>query len=220
MTDYTFKTYPKIPRLNKLGWTITEKIDGTNGLIRIVLLPDVLQIHDEYVYKDLTPVEALTAGAIAIVGPFAVFAGSRSRWLKPGKTTDNFGFAQWVYDNADQLVACLGEGSHYGEWWGLGIQRGYGQQKKWFTLFNPDRYPQVAEAGVQIKEGLLLGKVPVLSRGNTIDQLVYGIEQGKLLLSYGSFIVPSFPKPEGFVVQLQDRLHKVILDGDETKVAG
>ena len=66
-----------------------------------------------------------------------VAVGSRKRWIAPGKSTDNFGFAGWV----ERLLG-LGEGIHYGEWYGSGIQSGYGlvDGEKRFALFNTDRW--------------------------------------------------------------------------------
>jgi hypothetical protein len=68
-----------------------------------------------------------------------MLAGSRSQYITPER--DNHGFARWVQDDADELWA-LGEGRHFGEWWGSGIQRGYGLQKgeKRFSLFNVARW--------------------------------------------------------------------------------
>jgi hypothetical protein len=62
-------------------------------------------------------------------------AGSRNRWIKVGD--DNYGFAAWVEANKEELRK-LGPGRHFGEWWGNGIQRGYGLPKgdKRFSLFN------------------------------------------------------------------------------------
>lgn len=34
----------------------------------------------------------------------------------------------------------LGEGRHFGEWWGKGIQRGYGLEERRFSLFNTARW--------------------------------------------------------------------------------
>src|SRR5271157_773876 len=65
----------------------------------------------------------------------AILAGSRNRWLT-WPTQDNFGFAKWVQDNREELLK-LGPGRHYGEWWGVGIQRGYGLSERRFSLFNP-----------------------------------------------------------------------------------
>src|SRR6185369_4596522 len=66
-----------------------------------------------------------------------VYAGSRNKWITPEE--DNFGFAKWVKSNHDELLK-LGPGSHFGEWWGLGIQRGYGLKQKKFSLFNVKRW--------------------------------------------------------------------------------
>ena len=76
---------------------ITEKIDGTSGTIYIP--PD-----DE---------------------PYYALAASRNGWITPEK--DNFGFAKWVQENAEELQK-LGPGWHRGEWWGQGIQRGFKKQ--------------------------------------------------------------------------------------------
>ena len=52
-----------------------------------------------------------------------IIAGSRTRWITPD--SDNFGFARWGEQHRVELAA-LGPGRHFGEWWGSGIQRGYG----------------------------------------------------------------------------------------------
>ena len=53
-----------------------------------------------------------------------------------------FGFARWVETNRERLITLLGPGLHFGEWWGSGIQRGYGLTKgdKRFSLFNVERH--------------------------------------------------------------------------------
>src|SRR5512139_3329369 len=56
---------------------------------------------------------------------------SRTRIITP--EDDNFGFSRWAYENKDELMK-LGEGHHFGEWWGNGIQRGYGLTEKRFSL--------------------------------------------------------------------------------------
>src|SRR5271170_4782953 len=66
-----------------------------------------------------------------------VFAGSRSQWITPEQ--DNFGFARWVAENKEELLK-LGPGSHFGEWWGAGIQRRYDLKEKRFSLFNTHRW--------------------------------------------------------------------------------
>lgn len=66
---------------------------------------------------------------------WVVTAQSRTRVITPGKN-DNFGFAAWVQSNYYALADLLGPGYHYGEWWGQGIQRGYGLKERRFSLFN------------------------------------------------------------------------------------
>ncbi|TFH36187.1 MAG: hypothetical protein E4G93_02560, partial [Dehalococcoidia bacterium] len=53
-----------------------------------------------------------------------LWVGSRNRWITPEK--DNCGFARWAHENRSELFGILGEGRHFGEWWGQGIQRRYG----------------------------------------------------------------------------------------------
>ena len=81
-----------------------------------------------------------TNSQVMVLEDGRVLAGSRNRWITPGKTTDNHGFAQWVEAHAADLRDGLGVGQHFGEWWGSGIQRGYGQDCKRFSLFNTHRW--------------------------------------------------------------------------------
>lgn len=63
---------------------------------------------------------------------------SRKRLITP--TDDNYGFASWVTDNREELIG-LGEGYHYGEWAGEGIQRNpLGMEGKSLFLFNTFRW--------------------------------------------------------------------------------
>jgi hypothetical protein len=147
--------------------------------------------------------------AIVYVGPEGqVQAGSRSRWITP--EADNFGFAKWVAEHVDELKM-LGPGYHYGEWYGSGIQRGYGllNGDKRFALFNVDRWrdgraPRPACCGV----------VPVLGQGTGEDVVEAALER---LRDEGSVVVPGFKKPEGVVVyhRASQSLYKVTLDNDE-----
>ncbi len=111
MTLPDFTKWPSIQRLSSEVCYLTEKIDGTNGVI--------------YVPESATE---------------PVLAGSRERWLTnedgspPDKTKDNFGFGLWVHENAPDLRR-LGPGRHYGEWHGAGIQRKYGLTERRFALF-------------------------------------------------------------------------------------
>jgi hypothetical protein len=126
-----FKPFPKMGRLSR-NCTITEKLDGSNAQITIVPLED----HD----IDLRDPNIIALDFQEGTGRyFVMYAGSRNRWLTPGKTTDNFGFARWAQENCTELFM-LGEGTHFGEWYGAGIQRGYGLTEKRFALFNVGRW--------------------------------------------------------------------------------
>ena len=106
-----FAKWPSIQRLSSEICWITEKIDGTNGVI--------------YIPEDPNQ---------------PILAGSRERWLSnedgtpPEKGRDNFGFGAWVYERRDALRR-LGPGTHYGEFHGAGIQRRYNLQDKRFASF-------------------------------------------------------------------------------------
>jgi RNA ligase len=171
-----FDPFPKIGRFSR-SIVITEKIDGTNAQIAI----EPLAGYGPTDYE----------GAVAVVNDHAICAGSRSRWLKPGKATDNFGFAAFVAEHAGELID-LGPGRHFGEWWGAGIQRGYGLKEKRFSLFNVTRWV------VERPHPACVGVVPMLYRGEfhsdaVMDAII------KLELK-GSRAAPGFMKPEGVIV--------------------
>lgn len=129
-----FRSFGKIPRLTR-EMIITEKINGTNGII-----------------------------AIGDNGEFQV--GSRHKWFTDENgviQSDNAGFAQWAVKNRDCLML-LGAGVHYGEWWGKGIQCGYGLSDKRFSLFNVSRWSNDNDRPV------CCGVVPTLYVGLTIEK--------------------------------------------------
>ncbi len=222
--SYEFKSFPKIPRLGRFTYSITEKLDGTNGIVHITPLPEFCAQQCGRCANEcdgLVQVGALEAGSVAVVGNMAVFAGSRTRWVQPGKGTDNYGFAQWVRDNADELVRVLGEGTHYGEWWGQGIQRNYGLTKRRFTLFNTHRYQSLPTVGSEDQDNCIVTKVPLLSIGNALGGIQQDIDAVvSTLRTKGSIAAPGCLNPEGVVLYLDGTLHKVIINGDEQKVAG
>lgn len=165
-----FKAWPKTPRLFR-DVVITEKIDGTNAAVVI----------SEHPFG--THVNGPPADAALVFGPgkmgnggnpvceYLVSAQSRNRVITPDR--DNFGFARWVHANARKLAATLGEGYHYGEWWGQGIQRGYGLDHKRFSLFNVSRWGDIDLSAVDSLS--VLGDVPLgdleTSIGNIIEEL-------------------------------------------------
>lgn len=78
-----------------------------------------------------------------------ILTGSRTRWIT--SQDDNYGFAKWVEGNKQELLK-LGAGRHFGEWWGNGIQRGYGLPKgeKRFSLFNTIRWVEYGQTPMRI----------------------------------------------------------------------
>ena len=165
--------------------------------------------------RDITISEKIdgTNAAVIIAEDGLVAAQSRSRIITPD--ADNFGFARWVYEHAAELLAHLGPGRHFGEWWGSGIQRKYGMtgRDKRFSLFNTARY-----AGLEVDfgdDGTWLGTVPVLYQG-PFDQAE--IDRALLHLKiYGSRASEGFMDPEGIIVfhSAAQQMFKVTIQGDE-----
>lgn len=147
-----------------------------------------------------------TNAQVFITGTGEVFAGSRSRWLTP--EADNFGFARWVEGNRTDLLN-LGPGAHFGEWWGAGIQRRYGQKEKRFSLFNVQRWSD------DLARPSCCGVVPVLWSGNFSDLDTKTILYR--LCNEGSVAAPGFMDPEGIVVwhEAARQLFKKTIKGDE-----
>ena len=178
-SEQDFKKFPKIARYWR-DCVITEKIDGTNGVIYI---------------DDL--------------GNFKV--GSKSRWLSaPGdKPNDNHGFAAWAYANEHELLK-LGQGYHYGEFWGNGIQRGYGLPKneRRFSLFNTVKWSD------PVNRPSCCYVVPILFTGLHCDIAIYDCLDE--LRKNGSKAAP-FMNPEGIVIHhsASNVLFKVTLENDE-----
>lgn len=139
--------------------------------------------------------------------------GSRNRWIVP--FDDNYGFARWAHEHADELLT-LGPGHHYGEWWGSGIQRGYGltNGEKRFSLLNALRWSD--ELG---KRPACCHVVPVLYRDVFCTEAVF--DTSLKLSLYGSQAAPGFMNPEGIVVYhtASKQLYKYTLDGDGHKSA-
>jgi hypothetical protein len=166
--------------------------------------------------RDITVTEKIdgTNAAIGITDDEVIYAQSRKRLITPA--ADNFGFAAWVEQNAMALIATLGPGLHFGEWWGSGIQRGYGLTKgeKRFSLFNTGRWHGVAFDSVPG-----LGVVPVLYEGPFKREDILPPWEDALddLLKFGSKAAPGFGNPEGVVVyhHAANLMFKVTLEGDE-----
>lgn len=201
-----FEAWPKTPRLRKPA-IYTEKIDGTNGAV-------VVKELNPYNYHfSLDDGDVVQNGNVIIVEReetetyFAVAAQSRKRLISP--QDDNFGFARWVHENAHALVEVLGEGRHFGEWWGSGIQRGYGLKngERYFSLFNVSRWNEKDEdtdmllphGKVELETIPQLRTVPLLATTETFDtEHVNWILS--LLESEGSQAVDHLWDAEGVIV--------------------
>lgn len=168
-----FQSFPKMPRLSR-EVIISEKIDGTNAQILIAANDKLFLTTGRAVYQN---------------DEFSIFAGSRTRWITPAD--DNAGFARWVVEHAEELLQ-LGPGRHFGEWWGQGIQRGYGLKEKRFSLFNVSRWSGDSE------RPSCCHVVPELYRG-PFDTNIIELELD-LLRTGGSLAAPGFMRPEGIVV--------------------
>jgi hypothetical protein len=118
-----------------------------------------------------------------------LYTGSRSRWITPQQ--DNYGFARWAYEHADELLK-LGPGRHFGEWWGAGIQRNYGLKERRFSLFNSGRWSNAENRPACV------GVVPVLYAGIFTEDAVENALW--TLRACGSQAAPGFMQPEGIVV--------------------
>jgi hypothetical protein len=161
---------------------ITEKIDGTNAAVLI--------FSDQYGKK------------------FAV-AQSRKRFITPDD--DNYGFAKWVDDNEKALIETLGEGRHFGEWRGQGIQRKYGLKERRFSLFNVTRFA----------DDPTLAAVPGLSVVPVLYQGPFSTSRAQIALldlkETGSVAAPGFPNPEGIIVYhtAGNLLFKMTIENDD-----
>lgn len=127
--------------------------------------------------------------AIGVLDDGTVYAQSRKKLITP--EADNFGFARWVDTNKDVLQVLLGPGLHFGEWWGRGIQRGYGLEGKQFSLFNTSRWE-----GLEHEIGI--NTVPVLYQG-MFNEMEIRLALADLEIQ-GSKAAPGWMDPEGVIV--------------------
>jgi phage tail protein X len=200
LTEPRFQAWPKIPRMRNM--IITEKIDGTNAAIGV-------SQHAFGTHVDGWPDSATSAFSKTDIDDagmpnteYLVWAQSRTRLIRP--EDDNYGFARWVWDHADELAPFLGPGLHYGEWWGQGIQRRYGMTEKRFSLFNTKRWGWMRspELPDDVYTPPQIDCVPILR--------VHGIDTGVIedtlddLMANGSVAAPGFSEPEGIVVYFPD----------------
>jgi hypothetical protein len=210
MSAIEFQGWPKTPRLNK-DIVITEKMDGSNAAVIIEQHPfgTSLESEDPYlldvVLLDLNDETGLPEYE------YHVGAQSRKRLIRPGE--DNYGFAGWVKENAFDLATALGPGRHFGEWWGLGIQRRYDLDHKRFSLFNTHRYSKTAFGDFGLHQ---VDTVPVIYQGpfgqDAIDRAVENLRD------FGSYHphADGFDPAEGVIVfhSASKQVYKVLLEND------
>ena len=176
----SYPSFSSIERLENLYCHITEKVDGTNGLI---------YIGDKY--EAYYPYELIRFG-------------SRNRWITT--EDDNCGFANFfsqykaeLDDIIDLIRLEKGEvekgysSQIYGEWFGKGIQRGYNLEAKFFMPFSEYFATKMIDAGIAHI------KMPVtLYSGKFSVEILEGCMNK--LKDEGSQVVPGYNRPEGVVV--------------------
>jgi len=196
-----FKGFGKIPRLRH-DVVVTEKIDGTNAQIYIV------KDSDEDLLNDWKP--QFEEKRIIGKDGLSLFVGSRKRWITPEE--DNYGFARWVSEHAEELITFLGQGRHFGEWYGLGIGRNYGLDSKKLALFNTGRWgegkqplPDYLQAVPELYRGPIMG--------GELDDIMSELKQ------MGSILVPGFMNPEGVITyqRTADQYFKTTFEYDKGK---
>ena len=113
---------------------------------------------------------------------------SRKRLIIP--EDDNYGFAKWVSENTEDLLK-LGNGYHYGEWAGPGIQKNpHRLEEKTLFLFNTFRRETIRDLDIPN-----VAVVPVLFNGILKEDTI----ESELLRLKNKYVGTDC-KPEGIVV--------------------
>ncbi len=176
-----FKAYQKTLRLESIDVILSEKIDGTNAVINIDTDGNVL-------------------------------AGSRTRWLVDDGSNkwDNYGFGKWVAKNGAELGK-LPPGTHYGEWYGKGINRNYGMTDRKLMLFNAPRYIGLQQSGLLPSCVELETVIHTCGPLDLYDHIEFFKQEAE---DRGSWHVPGFMKVEGLIVRIPkvDKVFKVVWD--------
>jgi hypothetical protein len=182
-------------------------MDGT-PLTEFVPFPKLARLS-----RDCVITEKLdgTNAQVIVTDDFQLLTASRSKLITP--SDDNHGFATWAEKNREQLIAQLGPGRHFGEWWGGSINkryRGFAAEKR-FSLFNTSRWEGC--------DGALFGVVPILYKG-PFDTIAAESCLAELAQS-GSRAAPGCTTPEGIVVfhVAANVMFKKTLGGDGHKGA-
>lgn len=172
-------------------------------MIEFKEFPKIARLNREVIVTE--KIDGTNAAVVISEDGGTIGAQSRSRIITVDQ--DNHGFARWVSENRAELLK-LGPGHHFGEWWGSGIQRGYGLTEKRFSLFNVSRWsdPTVRPACCSV--------VPILATGIAFEPVLAGLTY---LREVGSIAAPGFMRPEGVVAfhTQGNLLFKVTLEKDE-----
>jgi len=165
VSDLEFKPWRSIEKYDGVHVTITEKIHGTNAHVHVV--------KDE-------------------AGNLRAHAAKRTSYARVG---EHFGFGSYVAANEAEICGKLGEGRHYGEWVGPGVNSDYGLKEKVFVLFNHAYHQPRKDAGQLPPQ---MDVVPVLYDGPYEPGLVERVKAN--LRASGSKFAPGFARPEGVVI--------------------
>jgi len=152
-------------------------------LVEFKAWPKIGRIKDDNII--ITEKMDGTNGCVIIEGGELVGVQSRKRLIKA--RDDNYGFASWCEENKEELLG-LGEGYHYGEWVGAGIQKNpHALDRKYFYTFNTCRLADTLPDCVK--------QVAVLYAGPNSQEIIEGC-MDKLYsdATYAKYV------PEGIVV--------------------
>lgn len=211
-----------------------ETLDTPTSVVYDGRMNDFNPLEPEFVswgkiprlFRDVVITEKLdgTNAAIGILDDGRVYAQSRKKLITPEQ--DNAGFARWVSENEGALREGLGFGLHFGEFWGRGIQCGYGMDGKRFSLFNTARWGDVfattdkgdlvgCSDAVAELDGAGVRVVPVLYHGPFSE---YAIKTSlENLADHGSVAAPGWMDPEGVIVfhTAGNSMWKITIKDDE-----
>lgn len=178
---------PALPEIISLPVEIDPRLSSST-LPEFHEFPKIARLSRECVITE--KIDGMNA-CIYIGDDGQFLTGNRTRWITPDD--DNFGFSKWAHGHKNELMQ-LGPGWHFGEWWGVGINRGYGLSEHRFSLFNTSRWGAL---GTDLRPACCHA-VPIIWRGlfttESVEKAVSNLAQ------FGSHAAPGFMKPEGVVV--------------------
>jgi len=175
-------------QLGQLGASMTgrERVALTKPLEPFLEFPKIPRLNREVVVSEKLDG---TNASVYITEAGTIHAASKSKWID--EADDNHGFAKWVAEHAQELMA-LGPGYHRGEWHGSGINKNRNRlpDKRW-ALFNTTRWttdtPPPACCSV----------VPILYRGPFDTTILNGLLS--TMREQGSRAYPGTPG-EGIII--------------------